>query len=116
LLRLASLGSVPDYHLKRSRGTKGINFFYVTKDNCEKKVDEIKLCKLKPVKGTTVSFIVLVMVSSVDSFGFTWVCSGLSPPRITAATLQFPHNSPCKQKELTFYMLIKIIVKRKLMK
>lgn len=35
-----------------SRGTKGINFFYVTKDNCEKKVDEIKLCKLKPVKGT----------------------------------------------------------------
>lgn len=31
---------------------KGVHFFFVKKEDCEKKFDETKSCKLKPVKGT----------------------------------------------------------------
>lgn len=36
----------------QSSSTKGIHYFFVPKDKCEKKAEEIKACQLQPVKGT----------------------------------------------------------------
>ena len=92
------------YRWSTSSGIKAIRFFFVTKENCDVKAQDIQSCKLPPVKGT-MSF----HACTVDAGGLltaTTSCycddcrSGNRCNKWSiAASVSETDNNPCRQAE-----------------